>query len=48
MRTVGTCAFGVRAPIIRAGDDLVKIVADCVEASAREKNVVLRDKDILF
>jgi len=47
MRTVGTCAIGVRAPIIRAGDDLVKIVADCVEASAKEKNVALRDRDII-
>ncbi len=47
MRNVGTCALGVRAPIIRAGDDLVKIVADCVEAAAVEKNINLKDKDII-
>ena len=47
MRSVGTCALGVRAPIIRAGDDLVTIVADCVEAAAKEKNVTLKDRDII-
>ena len=37
MRSYGTCAYGVRAPIIRPGDDLVTIVADSVEAVAKEK-----------
>ena len=47
MRTVGTCAMGVRAPIIRPGDDLVNIVADCVLQAAEEKNYKLREKDIV-
>ena len=47
MRTYGTCAYGVRAPIIRAGDDLVKITADSVEAVIKEKNLVLKDRDII-
>ena len=47
MRTYGTCAYGVRAPIIRAGDDLVKITADCVESVVKEKNITLKDKDII-
>ena len=47
MRSVGTCALGVRAPIIRAGDDLVAITADCVEAAAKEKNITLKDRDII-
>ena len=47
MRTYGTCASGVRAPIIRPGDDLVKITADCVEAMVKEKNLRLKDKDII-
>lgn len=47
MRTVGTCAMGVRAPIIRPGDDLVNIVADCVLAAAEERNVKLKEKDIV-
>ena len=29
-RVVGTVSRGLRAPIIRAGDDLVKIVTDTV------------------
>lgn len=47
MRTYGTCAFGVRAPIIRPGDDLVSIVADSVIATARERKFDLKDKDII-
>ena len=47
MRTTGTCAYGVRAPIIRPGDDLVSIVADSVLAAADEKNINLKDKDII-
>ncbi len=47
MRTYGTCAFGVRAPIIRPGDDLVNIVADSVLAVADERDFNLKDKDII-
>ena len=47
MRTYGTCAYGVRAPIIRPGDDLVNIVADCVLAVADERNIKLKNRDII-
>ena len=47
MRAVGTRAFGVRTPVIRKGDDLVKIVADCVENAAKEQQITLHDKDIV-
>jgi len=47
MRSVGTCAYGVRAPIIRPGDDLVSIVADSVLNAVSEKNIKLKDKDII-
>lgn len=47
MRTYGTCAYGVRAPIIRPKDDLVKIVADCVCETAKQKNISFKDKDII-
>ena len=43
MRTYGTCAFGVRAPIIRPGDDLVSIVADSVLATVDERNINLKN-----
>ena len=42
-RTIGTSAFGLRAPIIKQGDDLVKIVADTVLNSGLE----IRDRDVL-
>ena len=47
MRTYGTCAYGVRAPIIRAGDDLVSIVADSVEAVVEQRGFELKDRDII-
>lgn len=47
MRMVGTCAMGVRAPIIRPGDDLVTIVADSVMAAVKEKDIKLKEKDII-
>ena len=47
MRSYGTCAYGVRAPIIRAGDDLVSIVADSVMAVVEEKEINLKEKDIV-
>ena len=47
MRTVGTCAMGVRTPIIRPGDDLVKIAADCVIAATKERNITFKPKDIV-
>lgn len=47
MRTYGTCAFGVRAPIIRPGDDLVSIVADSVLATVDERKINLKEKDII-
>lgn len=46
-RTVGTVARGIRAPIIREGDDLVKIVVDSVLKCAHEENFSIRDKDVI-
>lgn len=47
MRSYGTCAYGVRAPIIRPGDDLVNIVADSVMNVVSEKGLTLKEKDIV-
>lgn len=47
MRTYGTCAYGVRAPIIRPGDNLVKIVADSVLDMVSQKDIKLKEKDII-
>jgi len=42
-RTVGTAAYGLRAPIVKQGDDLVKIVVDTVLNSGLE----IKGKDVL-
>ncbi|MBQ7466953.1 MAG: coenzyme F420-0:L-glutamate ligase [Clostridia bacterium] len=47
MRTYGTCAYGVRTPVIKYGDDLVDIVATSVINMTKEKNITLKDKDIV-
>ena len=46
-RKVGTISRGIRGPIIRQGDDLVKIVADSVIDAAVSENFELRDRDVI-
>ena len=48
-RMVGTVSRGVRAPIIRSGDDLVEIVTKSVlEAAAQpEDGFIVRDRDVV-
>lgn len=43
----GTIARGIKAPIIRQGDDIVKIVADSVLAAAQEDGFTLHEKDVV-
>lgn len=43
----GTISRGVRAPIIRHGDDLVKIAADCVTEAAKQGGFEIQDKDVI-
>ena len=43
----GVISRGVRAPIIREGDDIVKLVADCVERAMAEDGFELHDRDIV-
>ena len=47
MRSFGTVIRGIRAPIIKEGDDLVQIVADTVTQIAQRENIVLNDRDIV-
>ena len=47
MRTIGTVVRGVRAPIIRQGDDIAKIVSDSVQAAWQEAGIVPCDRDIV-
>ena len=47
-RFIGTVSRGLRAPIIREGDDLAQITADCVlRAAEGEDGFTIRDKDVV-
>ena len=46
-RMVGTISRGVRAPIIRSGDDLAQIVTESVLTAAREEGYEIRNRDII-
>ncbi len=46
-RMVGTVSRGLRAPIIRQGDDLEKIVIDTLLQTFEAENFEPRDKDVL-
>ena len=46
-RMVGTVSRGVRAPIIRSGDDIVSIVTESVLACAESEGIALRDRDVV-
>ena len=43
----GTISRGIRAPIIRQGDDIVKIVTDSVLAAAKEDGFTFSDRDVV-
>jgi len=43
----GTISRGIKAPIIREGDDIVKIVADSVLAAAEQDGFKLQEKDVI-
>ena len=46
-RLVGTISRGLRAPIIKQGDDIVTFVVDAVLAAAESDNITLRNKDVV-
>ena len=46
-RMFGTVSRGVRAPIIRNGDDIVEIVANSVLDACNAEGVTLRDRDVV-
>ncbi|MBE6936283.1 MAG: F420-0--gamma-glutamyl ligase [Ruminococcaceae bacterium] len=43
----GTISRGIKAPIIRQGDDIVKITADSVLAAAKEDGFTLHERDVI-
>ena len=46
-RVYGTMSVGLRAPIIRQGDDLVRIVTDSVLEAINTEGLVPRDRDVV-
>ncbi len=46
-RMVGTVSRGIRAPIIRAGDDLAQIVTNSILEAAADDGFAIRDRDIV-
>ena len=46
-RMVGTASRGLRAPIIREGDDLVKIVTETVLEASKQEGFAIRNRDIV-
>ena len=47
MKTIGTISRGIKAPIIKKGDDLVSIVVDSVLAASEEGKFELQDRDVV-
>lgn len=47
MRTIGVVARGVRAPILRTGDDLLQIVVDAVMNASFDSGAPIRDRDVI-
>ena len=46
-RNVGTISRGIRCPIIREGDDLVKITVDSVLEAGKTDDFEMRDRDVV-
>ena len=46
-RTIGTVSRGVRAPIIRNGDNIAEIVTNCILESSRVEGIPVRDRDVV-
>ncbi|MBQ8791530.1 MAG: coenzyme F420-0:L-glutamate ligase [Ruminiclostridium sp.] len=46
-RMIGTVSRGVRAPIIRSGDDIVEIVTNSILEASKDDGFEIRDRDIV-
>ncbi len=46
-RMIGTVSMGIRAPIIRQGDDLAQIVTDCISEAMAHDGLQPRDRDVV-
>lgn len=46
-RCVGAVSRGIRGPIIREGDDIVKVVVDSVLKASKEHGIEFQDRDVV-
>ena len=46
-RYTGTVSRGIRTPIIKQGDDLVKLVSESIINAAKGENFEIKDKDVI-
>ena len=46
-RLIGTVSRGIRAPIIREGDDIAEIVVKSVLEASKSEGFALRDRDVV-
>ena len=46
MKAVGTVARGIRAPLIKTGDDIAQIVVDSILTASKEEGFQLKDMDV--
>ena len=46
-RMIGTVSMGIRAPIIRKGDDLAEIVTASIQEAMKEDGLTPRDRDVV-
>ena len=46
-RLVGTVSRGIRAPIIREGDDIAKIVVDSVISASEAHGFAINNRDVI-
>lgn len=47
MKYIGTISMGLRAPIIKPGDDIVDIVCDSIDKAVTNDGIELNDRDII-
>ncbi|MBR3992435.1 MAG: coenzyme F420-0:L-glutamate ligase, partial [Anaerotignum sp.] len=47
MTMAGTISRGIKAPIVREGDDIVKVVVDSVLTAAEQDGFKLQEKDVI-
>ena len=46
-RMIGTVSRGIRAPIIKAGDDIIQIVTDSVLEASKDAGFSFHDRDVV-